>query len=786
MKPFIFKRLHSSSSFKNILLNKRVLRSWIISYVIILILPLCINLYVYMQAYNTIREQAENSLQTSLVKLKSDMDKELSRYTEFVLKIAVDIDINFFLDASGMSSFSQSYATASRIFNMSESLKLYEPTESLITDYYIFSNGNDLVWHNNGISEIADCTDLSTNYTQLIEEQCQDLNMTAINIFTITPSSDSYIILTYPLPYKYIPKGYIAILLDNAQVSEYMNQVASINDSQVYLADDAYRLICSSGELTNTEVFISYDFSNNIIRENYMGEDTLFYILASDILDINYICTLPVSTATQNLIYHRNSLLISVLCTILGGGIFIAYVTKRNYSPIERLIATIKEHSSTLIEENNNEYQVVFDTLKDIYKEKATIEQVVKRQNKTLYSYYLSRLLKGNIGLLDTDEKITAEMEKQILLDNYTVLLTLTDVKSDWMKIHNEFAESAYLAFFETQFMHRLQEYLGENYSIAYAEIYDFNACIIGMKGDCTADWQTNIKSALDQIVTDLKSDYEFQYYLSLSNLHQSITEMSVAYDEAFSAISYSIMDQDWRIVFYEDIQQNEPIKAFYQSDSEQRLINLVQTGNEDGTVQVTNQLLDEIAKGQPTFESAKCAACNIMCSLTKTLEHIKASDDITFKKEYYTIIDSFMRSNSFDKLRSKLLEAAKLLCTRFQIAASDPTAQHNWIAKIDEQLDKNIYNDNLNVMFLANQLNISSKYVSSLYYEAKGVSLIDTIHKRRIEHFKELITTTDMNINDAAAAVGYISIATLNRWMKKYEGITPGQLKKMGNNNKE
>jgi len=64
---------------------------------------------------------------------------------------------------------------------------------------------------------------------------------------------------------------------------------------------------------------------------------------------------------------------------------------------------------------------------------------------------------------------------------------------------------------------------------------------------------------------------------------------------------------------------------------------------------------------------------------------------------------------------------------------------------------------------------------------------LIATIHKRRIEHFKELITTTDMNINDAAAAVSYISIATLNRWMKKYEGITPGQLKKIGNSsNKE
>lgn len=38
------------------------------------------------------------------------------------------------------------------------------------------------------------------------------------------------------------------------------------------------------------------------------------------------------------------------------------------------------------------------------------------------------------------------------------------------------------------------------------------------------------------------------------------------------------------------------------------------------------------------------------------------------------------------------------------------------------------------------------------------------------------------MNIQDAAMAVGYHSIATLNRWVKKYEGVTPGQLKAIGN----
>jgi len=43
------------------------------------------------------------------------------------------------------------------------------------------------------------------------------------------------------------------------------------------------------------------------------------------------------------------------------------------------------------------------------------------------------------------------------------------------------------------------------------------------------------------------------------------------------------------------------------------------------------------------------------------------------------------------------------------------------------------------------------------------------------------LILDEDMKVNDAAAAVGYTNTATLNRWFKKYEGLTPEQLKTLG-----
>ena len=139
------------------------------------------------------------------------------------------------------------------------------------------------------------------------------------------------------------------------------------------------------------------------------------------------------------------------------------------------------------------------------------------------------------------------------------------------------------------------------------------------------------------------------------------------------------------------------------------------------------------------------------------------------------------MQAASYKALQQRILEASALITGEYKQIKEKPTPQSIWLPKIEEQINTWLYDENLNVMFLSHKLGLSSKYLSSIYFEANGVSIMDTIHKRRIEKFKELICESNMTIQDAAAAVGYSSIATLNRWVRKYEGVTPGQLKMSG-----
>lgn len=768
---------HGSSSIK---------RSWIISYVVILLLPLIINSFIYLHSYRTIAEQTRESQISALEHLRSNMDNVFERIDEAVSVISYDINLNYLLNSSGLSSFQQNYATASRLYDLCESLRLAIPSDSIITDYYIFSPKNSLVFHNSGVNDIESYGQHPDNYTNPLFEICKELNPQTINLFVFEPTPDhSYLAFMYPLPYAYLPKGYIVFLVEQVNLSEVMKGFYPQQNSQIYLVDEDYQSLNTSLALAQPNYFSTCDFSDGPILDRLPGtnEKYFMYSSASQVLPLHYVYTVPESIAMAELIYMRRFLNISLLFCLIGGVFLILLLTKYNYTPWQKLVNTIEELSNSSIQKGTNEYQLVLNALIDSYREKATVEEVLQRKNQTLYSFYLTQMLTGYTNIENIEEEILEDMENNLSLSSFAVLISLMDVKENWSSNHTELAGDVYLSLFDTHIVQRLRELLGSSFSITFTEVHDYTVCIIGMGNQKTDTWQVKLSSAIEKISEELSGSLDLQFCFSSSNLHHGILELPVAWNEAFSTIFQSIMGHEKALTYYEDMEFSHTGSYTYSSQTEQALVNLIQLGQtEEATTQIRS-LMDETARYFHKFEVAKCMTSDIFCSITKAFIRLPDSSRENLQNEYYSIVESFMQSNSYGSLQNRILEAAALVSDAFRQTTDTVTARSAWIDKIEEQLALHLYDENLNVMFLSHKLGVSSKYLSAIYFEANGVSIMDTIHKRRIEKFKELICKENMNIQDAAAFVGYHSNATLNRWVKKYEGVTPGQLKAITSN---
>lgn len=80
----------------------------------------------------------------------------------------------------------------------------------------------------------------------------------------------------------------------------------------------------------------------------------------------------------------------------------------------------------------------------------------------------------------------------------------------------------------------------------------------------------------------------------------------------------------------------------------------------------------------------------------------------------------------------------------------------------------------NLNLSSLADTLNVSSSYLSTLFKKETGHTLTEYINTRRIRHAKHLLESTRLQIQTIAQHCGIVDVQYFSRVFKHITGMTP------------
>lgn len=102
-------------------------------------------------------------------------------------------------------------------------------------------------------------------------------------------------------------------------------------------------------------------------------------------------------------------------------------------------------------------------------------------------------------------------------------------------------------------------------------------------------------------------------------------------------------------------------------------------------------------------------------------------------------------------------------------------------ILGIRRYIDEHFCESTLASSTLMERFDISGSYLSREFKRVTGSNLLDYIQRLRVERAKELLQT--QSVKSAAANAGFSDTQALSRAFRKYEGITPGEYKKMMEN---
>lgn len=87
-------------------------------------------------------------------------------------------------------------------------------------------------------------------------------------------------------------------------------------------------------------------------------------------------------------------------------------------------------------------------------------------------------------------------------------------------------------------------------------------------------------------------------------------------------------------------------------------------------------------------------------------------------------------------------------------------------------------YMNNISISGIADDFNITPNYLSTIFHKKTGTTFLKYLTKVRISRAEELLTETDMKVQDIAVHVGYASTKYFSKAFKRENGCTPSEFK--------
>ncbi len=101
-------------------------------------------------------------------------------------------------------------------------------------------------------------------------------------------------------------------------------------------------------------------------------------------------------------------------------------------------------------------------------------------------------------------------------------------------------------------------------------------------------------------------------------------------------------------------------------------------------------------------------------------------------------------------------------------------------VERAKEYISLNYSDDTLSLGTVAQHVNLSATYFSSLFRREAGMTFVEYLNQIRIEHAKELLCCTLMQVSEIAYSTGYTDYRYFSQVFKRYTGQTPRDFQKV------
>ena len=188
-----------------------------------------------------------------------------------------------------------------------------------------------------------------------------------------------------------------------------------------------------------------------------------------------------------------------------------------------------------------------------------------------------------------------------------------------------------------------------------------------------------------------------------------------------------------------------------------------------DKAKELLEQMKQEIADIRYPLQKAKIKMINLCSAVFRKFGEIYVSDaaEDMESRYYLQISQSTTLYSLFQVCREMIEETSRAINGRLE--------KHDLVDQISRYISAN-YQNNITLQDIADQIHISSAYVSRLYRNKTGITITEAINRARIDQAKLLLGNPGYKVYEIAQMVGFEDAAYFTNVFTKYAGCSPSE----------
>ncbi|BCK00980.1 helix-turn-helix domain-containing protein [Anaerocolumna chitinilytica] len=753
----------------------KIFYSYLISYLVIGILPILISLFVYFNYGRVVLDDIHTSQSSTLSQLKNGFDDNLETVVKTGNMLAENDKLKELITIKGFSAGSLLEAA-----KFKDEMNTIKSSINFCSEIFVYLYSSDSIITNTKLYPSEINYIFANNYQLTKGEMLTAIDTPDYKGYKIIKDKDgNSSILFLQNVYSYNYKDKLATIVTVVPWKNIAAGIATMKEGKIYWINKGNQIL-GDNKASVSEDAISYnDYSNEskLIEKRIGSTKYVNSYVASDYYDFKYCITIPKSHYMKEM----NNLIFGIVLQIMvmiGLAFILAwYYSVKNYKPISRLFTALKKNKKAARDIN---FDNIENYIENLYLENQTLSNSCNQAKDALFNQVVNGYIKGwNNDESILEETILSNTGVSLKKPYITMAITYADIME--CNLFSGISESEKENTFKLlKFVVKniFEENILSKYAGFFSDIDGMHLCVLNITDEILANGSLSFD--IRKCLSIYKKLLNLKVNIGASKIHKECEAFSKAYNEAAQVLSFqSFWGKDYdAFAFYEETNMEYDTVYNYDSqlmEKQKKLYNMIVSKEYEQATEFLNQILDEMfIKDIHCMDINKCRMFALINTVYSCLSDIVGrSDGEYFKK--LNPMERMLKANSIESARHIMNDIFREITDHLKKCLTNEYP--NWVQEIIDFVDDNYSDPNLNVSILADKLNMNLSYVGRTFKSYTGYGITDMIHIRRIEECKRRLLLGE-SVREAAESIGYLDSKSLIRIFKKYEGITPGQYK--------